>query len=1293
MTDGQIVTFYSYKGGTGRTMALANVAWILAANGRRVLVADWDLESPGLHRFYAPFLPTDVSDEPGVIDMVRAYEWAAMRNGDGAAADLAVSSAQVQQYAFSLNWEFPNGGGLDFLSAGRQNTDYAATLSGLDWENFYDRLRGGAFFDALRADMKKRYDYVLIDSRTGLSDVADICTVHLPDILVDCFTLSTQGIEGAARIARDISLTYASRGIRILPVPMRVDLAEKERAEAGHVFARQRFAGLPAGISGAQRLRYWAEVQVPYQPFYAYEETLAVFGDLPGPPTTLLASFERLTGHITDGRIASLPVMDEARRLEVKARFARRPPQETPPVVIQYAPEDQIWADWIRKVLEAAGAPVLDEGKAAQLRGRNEPVPRLLRLISSQENGSRTHEGLSDLPYHAVYVADMRPLSRFSDAVSRTFLAGLGEREAIERLFDLLGMVGEPEAEGVRYPGADPLIYRAPARNARFTGREEDLATLRGKLRETGTTVVLPLALQGLGGVGKTQVALEYVHRFKSDYDLVWWIDCEEPAFVDTSLTELGQQIEKQYGPIAPAGANVSEMARLVLDALNNSRPVDRWLLVFDNAEEIPALEVFVPTGRGHTLITSRNLAWNQRANALPVDVFAREESIAHLCERAPSITREEADQVAERLGDLPLAVATAAAWLAETGTRVRDYLAELERREVDTLSISRPDDYSAPVARAWDLSLERLRAQSPAAARLFELCSILAPVIHLDLLYSPAMAAILEPYDPALAEPMVIGRVIQEISRLALLRLDASAGQVNIHRLVQAVVQSRMSPEELAETRRDIHRVLSAVRPRRDVDDPDTWERYGIIWPHLTFSKAVDSPEEAVRGLFIDRVRYLWQRGDLERGRDLARSTESTWQEMLAAETDPSAVTRLRTQILHLQFNLSNILRDLAQFEESRQLDEKVLAGQQELLGPEHPHTLMTAGSLSGSLRALGRYRRALDMDRQTYAAWSRLYGEDNPRTLSAANNLAVSYRVNGRFTESFQLDEDTYIRRRHTLDPHHPLTLHSSIQVARDLIEAGRYQEAASRVESVWESCRGALGAEHRTTLNAEVLLGVALRGTGRPQEARKHFVQALDGLDRRFGSDSSDALSARLSHSANMLALEELDAGEAETRAVRAVYQERLGDTHPHTLACQVNLASALRLKDEMDEALETVRPANVNLERYLGELHPYTLAATMVLAVLLADMGQHDQAKEYEELVVQRMTTTLGAQHPDTLRCRANLLLTRHELGDADAAREREAVIARLATLLDEGHPHIDTLRAGRRLVRAVDPQPF
>ena len=275
---GQIVTFYSFKGGTGRTMALANVAWILAANGKRVLVADWDLESPGLHRFYHPFIREDIRNVRGIIDMIRDFYRGSQRESaaepvggdearraskDARMREHVRDSARVERYAFSLDWEFPEGGTLDFLSAGLQNNDYVATLGAMDWDTFLARFNGAAFLDELRADMKQRYDYVLIDSRTGLSDIADVCTVHLPDVLVDCFTLSIQGIEGGAQLARRTQDLYRSRNIRVLPVPTRLDTAEKEKLDAGYALAMRRFENLPAGMSDQERREYWAGVRIP----------------------------------------------------------------------------------------------------------------------------------------------------------------------------------------------------------------------------------------------------------------------------------------------------------------------------------------------------------------------------------------------------------------------------------------------------------------------------------------------------------------------------------------------------------------------------------------------------------------------------------------------------------------------------------------------------------------------------------------------------------------------------------------------------------------------------------------------------------------------------------------------------------------------------------------------------------------------------------------------------------------------------------------------------------------------
>lgn len=1300
--DGRIITFYSYKGGTGRTMALANVAWILAANGQRVLVADWDLESPGLHRFFHPFLDEkEVNDASGIIDLIRQYERAAAKAaGPDEAKRLIGEWAKVQPHALSLTWDFPEGGGLDFLSAGRQNLDYAATLASLDWDNFYERLNGGEFLDAVRADMKSHYDYVLIDSRTGLSDIAGICTIQLPDVLVDCFTLSTQGIEGAAQVARLIEERHRDRNIRVLPVPMRVDPAEKEKVEAGHATAVRLFSGLPTAMSQAQRREYWAAVEVPYRAFYAYEETLAIFGDPPGSPASLLSSFERLTAQITGGEVTYLPAMDEHLRNRTKQLFARSAPLAGDRMIVEFGPEDQVWGEWIADVLRAAGITAIE-------RQLDEPLPvngaesaRTLTVVSSTYLARyRAEPAAMSAPDLPVYITALRPPAAFSSAPS-AYLVDVPERDAVERLYRLLGITDRLTTERARirktrYPGTDPRVNTAPAPNVRFTGRETDLRRLREMFLDT--TGVLAVTIIGLGGIGKTQVALEYVHRFKTDYDLIWWMDCGQPEFVNASLADLEPRMRTDFDLGGQPTTDTAEATRQVLQMLEQGRTGLRWLLIYDNAEDIGAIRPYVPSGGGDILITSRSRDWEDVARSMYVDVFSRSESVEHLRKRVPSIEVHEADEVADLLGDLPLAVATAGAWLAESGISVASYKLELERRAPLALSYSHLTDYPQTVPETWDLSLRLLQERSPAALRLFELCSVMAPNIALELLYSPAMAKVLEPFDPALAEPMVIGRLVKEIDRTALIKIDHNSGQILIHRLVQMVVRDRMSAEQVAASQHAVNQVLAASRPTRGVDTPATWDRYRILWPHLVFSQAMTSPDEEVRQIFIDRVRYIWHRRSLDFALETALEVDAVWEEMLAAgskagQAEDQAVS-LRRQLLQLRFNRANILRDLARFAESRALDEQVLAEQREHFGPEHPHSLMTASGLTADLRAVGEYRAALEMDKVTYPAWTDLYGENNVRALMAANNLAVSYRVNGDFAAAMRLDEDTLQRLRVTLDPKHPQTLNSAANVVRDLLEAGQDREAAARAETLRDDCADALGADSIQALNAEVLLGIALRNAGQPQRAEQHFDVAYEVLTRKLGDSSSESLACKLGRAVTLVAMERAAEAEAEIREVLSVYQERLGLSHPHTLVCLIDLSCALRTLDRHAQALETLLPAVDRLRGVLGEDHPFTLAALAVQGVLLADQGELEQAEKVESVVVDRMTVTCGRGHPDTLCSRASLLLTRKQLGAQDAAVERDEVIEELSALLGPDHPHVRTLQREGRLLQALDPQPF
>ncbi|MEW1628197.1 FxSxx-COOH system tetratricopeptide repeat protein [Streptomyces sp. NPDC089173] len=1302
--DGRIVTFYSYKGGTGRTMALANTAWILAANGKRVLAVDWDLEAPGLHRFFHPFLdPATLGATTGVIDLITEYAWAATSPAQRA-EDWHRDYARIQPHAVSLTpealgWEFPQGGTLDFVSAGRQNREYSATVSTFDWDNFYDRLGGGHFFDALREDMKANYDYVLIDSRTGLSDIADICTVHLPDALVDCFTLSDQSIDGAASVARQIAERYTGRPIAIFPVPMRIDEGEKEKADAGRALARLKFDRLPRDLSGDELTAYWGAVEIPYRPYYAYEETLATFGDEAGLTNSLLSAFERLTAVITDREITSMPPVGEEVRLRIRDAFTRRRPALPADLFLSYVAENRMWADWIESVLTRAGFRVLPRDVSA------EPVAP--RPAQTAENAARTVVVLSsaylksqravDLWERAVAedpgggrrqllplrVGDVRLSAPYIDR-NPVDLFRLDEVHATAALMRALDRPVQP-ADGVspgpRFPGTVPRIWNVPPRNPGFTGRSLVLERMRDQLGG-GMAVVLPQpqALYGLGGVGKTQVALEYVHRFMADYDLVWWISSEQGDDVVASLAELAVRLGAQ------GGEDMAAASQEAVDLLRRGVPSERWLLVFDNADDPETLRRYFPQGgSGHILVTSRNQSWSQHGDALPVDVFLREESVEHLQRRAPGLSDEDADQVAIAVGDLPLAVEQAAAWIAETATPIDTYLEQLASQAPQVLALNQPAGYPEPVAATWNISIARLKDRSPAAVRLLQLCAFFAPEpISANLLYSKEMIEALKPYDSSLQEKLVLGRVIREIGRFALAKVDQVSNSIQVHRLVQAVIKAQLNEEEQREARHVVHRILAGARPDDDepIDNPETWPRFAAIWPHLGPSDARNCKEPETRRLLIDRVRYLWKRGDIRTAGSLGEELRQVWQETLG-ERD--------LQYLYLCFHLSNILRTRGRYVEAKELDEFTLLRQREVLGAEHPHTYMTTSSLAIDLGLLGDYGRAIELATEAHEGFSQIFHDAHPRTLAAANNLALNLRSIGQYARAREIDQDVYDRRTEVLGAKHPYSLSSAMNLARDLREVGRYEDSVGLLSRTYESFKESLGRTYPTTLSAAKSLAVSLRRAGRFEDAHRLTVATRARYRAKYTSANPDSLACDLNLAADLFAAG--DAVQARDTAQEVVdqYMKVPGEKHPYTLAAQNNLGVYLSGTGEAERSEQILKLVVASMRERFGREHPNTLFCVMNLANATADRGDLPLVLETEQRLATQLTVALGAHHPETLAMISNMAVTLDALGrEEEAAQVRGELLGELSRQLGDEHPLTQIARDERRFRRELEP---
>lgn len=292
--QGRIVTFYSYKGGTGRSMALANFAWMLASSGKRVLVIDWDLEAPGLHRYFRPFLSDpELVETEGLIDAIWELAGTAveasqpltplslspeeedarvaealqdatrrLRPIDRPSLDSPAPGAQRKKGAArpAQPQLFASGGSIDLIGAGRQGSTYSARVNTFAWQRFFE-LDGARLLESAKRYLRNTYDWVLIDSRTGVSDTAGICTIQLPDTVVACFTPNRQSVAGVSDVLHSIR-SYQSgaidgSAIRFFPLATRIENLEPRKLEASRAYFRGRLAEFLPEQFRARAREYW----------------------------------------------------------------------------------------------------------------------------------------------------------------------------------------------------------------------------------------------------------------------------------------------------------------------------------------------------------------------------------------------------------------------------------------------------------------------------------------------------------------------------------------------------------------------------------------------------------------------------------------------------------------------------------------------------------------------------------------------------------------------------------------------------------------------------------------------------------------------------------------------------------------------------------------------------------------------------------------------------------------------------------------------------------------------------
>jgi len=489
-----------------------------------------------------------------------------------------------------------------------------------------------------------------------------------------------------------------------------------------------------------------------------------------------------------------------------------------------------------------------------------------------------------------------------------------------------------------------PTVWNIPSRNPNFTGRSCLLDQLHRLLAESGSVAVH--SLRGMGGVGKTQLAIEYAHRHANYYELAWWVPAERPELIPNHLAHLADALGLRAD---------GDLATVVDQVLGRLRDQPRWLLVFDNAEDPETLRPYLPNSRGHVLITTRRAGFAGISNVLDVEVLDEAEALALLHRRIPSLTDDQGHQLAAQLGDLPLALEQAAAYLDATRLPVTDYLTLLQQRGGDMLGKGTVIGYQSTLATVCALALDRIAKQSPAAKELLGLCAYLTPeAIPLDL-FTSHPEQLPPTLTTAVKDPVEWADTIGILVNYSLAR--RSGHTLSIHPLLQTAlrhhgIDSAASRTQDHERHGVVLDLLRADLPSTIAEAPQDWPRWQQLLPHVLaaihhdFSATPTNPDTS--SWLLDRAAACLQvLGQPAEARPLLERalaiTEATF-----GPDHPTFITGLH--------NLALALRDLGQPAEARPLLERALAITEATFGPDHPTVITGLHNLALALRDLGQ-------------------------------------------------------------------------------------------------------------------------------------------------------------------------------------------------------------------------------------------------------------------------------------------------------------------------------------------------
>jgi tetratricopeptide (TPR) repeat protein len=719
-----------------------------------------------------------------------------------------------------------------------------------------------------------------------------------------------------------------------------------------------------------------------------------------------------------------------------------------------------------------------------------------------------------------------------------------------------------------------PSSHNLPAlQNPYFTGRETILAQLH-KCLAPGSQVALtqtPQAVSGLGGIGKTQVALYYAYCFQKAYSHILWVAADSQEMLTSEFTRLAQDLDLPEKDEQDQGKIVQAVQRWLREYLN-------WLLIFDNIEDLGLINKFVPSGHlGAVLLTTRRQVTEPVAQALELDVFSEDEGALFLLKRTKRLALHEsldkanasdvtiAQTITQQLGGLPLGLDQAGAYIVESRCSLSDYLDLFQQRR--TVLLQRrgtvATDHPQSVMTTFSLAFEQIQQKNEAAIELLKLCAFLAPdMIPLEVIVE-GCARLDHILEPLAVDVIQLDQVLETLQAYSLLQRDGENQALSIHRLVQAVLLDTLSANERKEWQNRIIKILAEIFPERVIDTLTTCAR---LLPHVLIG--ISWIEHEVRPM------------------------------------------RVATLLLH---RTGTYLTERGQYAEAEPLLLRALTSREQQLGPQHPDTAMTLHYLAKLYQNQGKYEQAEPLLLRSLAIREQQLGPQHPDTVMTINNLATIYGAQGNYEQAEPLLLRALTSREQQLGPQHPDTAMTLTNLAYTYIAQGKYTQAEPLCRRSLAICEQQLGPDHYgTAMNLHNLTWLYIM-QGRYTQAEPLCRRSLAICEQQLGSGHPET-ATRL----NNLAIIQREQGNYELLFLSAlgIQEHILVPNHPDLAETLHEFAVLRQNQNNGDEALSLYQRALVARTQALGTTHPVTISTRERLTTLLSSMGRTEEVTALE-----------------------------------------------------------------------------